>query len=119
LRWAQHSLNNHRVDRDLSLFGVDAEIREACKQIVIEAVNRLVTSQHLLAGLIMPFRLRAECVHETAEFVRALEPNMIAHLPFLGWRASLSDEQWADWGALEDNAWAAVVKRDFGMDVAL
>ena len=40
-------------------------------------------------------------------------------LPFLGWRASLNDEQWADWGALDDNAWVAVVKRDFGMDVAL
>ena len=39
--------------------------------------------------------------------------------PFLGWRASLNDEQWADWGALDDNAWVAVVKRDFGMDVAL
>jgi NAD(P)-dependent dehydrogenase (short-subunit alcohol dehydrogenase family) len=40
-------------------------------------------------------------------------------LPFLGWRASLTDEQWADWGALDDNAWVAVVKRDFGLDVAL
>jgi NAD(P)-dependent dehydrogenase (short-subunit alcohol dehydrogenase family) len=40
-------------------------------------------------------------------------------LPFLGWRASLSDEQWADWGALDDDAWVAVVKRDFGLDVTL
>jgi NAD(P)-dependent dehydrogenase (short-subunit alcohol dehydrogenase family) len=39
--------------------------------------------------------------------------------PFLGWRASLNDEQWADWGALDDNAWAAAVKRDFGMEVTL
>ena len=39
--------------------------------------------------------------------------------PFLGWRASLSDEQWVDWGALDDNAWVAVVKRDFGLDVTL
>ena len=28
---------------------------------------------------------------------------------FLGWRASLSDEQWVDWGALDDDDWAAVV----------
>jgi NAD(P)-dependent dehydrogenase (short-subunit alcohol dehydrogenase family) len=40
-------------------------------------------------------------------------------LPFLGWRASLSDEQWANWGALDDDAWVAVVKRDFGLDVTL
>jgi NAD(P)-dependent dehydrogenase (short-subunit alcohol dehydrogenase family) len=39
--------------------------------------------------------------------------------PFLGWRASLTDEQWVDWGALDDKAWVDVVKRDFGMDVIL
>lgn len=39
--------------------------------------------------------------------------------PFLGWRASMTDEQWADWGALDDASWAAVIKRDFGMDVRL
>jgi NAD(P)-dependent dehydrogenase (short-subunit alcohol dehydrogenase family) len=39
--------------------------------------------------------------------------------PFMGWRASMSDEQWADWGALEDHAWMAAMKRDFGMDLTL
>ncbi|MGA7238407.1 MAG: SDR family oxidoreductase [Bryobacteraceae bacterium] len=39
--------------------------------------------------------------------------------PFLGWRASLTDEQWVDWGALDEKAWVAAVKRDFGMDVVL
>ncbi len=39
--------------------------------------------------------------------------------PFLGWRASLTDEQWADWGAMDDKAWVTVVKRDFGLDVTL
>jgi hypothetical protein len=39
--------------------------------------------------------------------------------PFLGWRASLTDEQFVDWGALEDAAWVNAIKRDFGMDVAL
>jgi NAD(P)-dependent dehydrogenase (short-subunit alcohol dehydrogenase family) len=36
--------------------------------------------------------------------------------PFLQWRASLSDEAWVEWGALEDDAWYARVKADFGMD---
>lgn len=36
--------------------------------------------------------------------------------PFLQWRASLSDEAWVEWGALDDDAWFARVKADFGMD---
>jgi NAD(P)-dependent dehydrogenase (short-subunit alcohol dehydrogenase family) len=36
--------------------------------------------------------------------------------PFLGWRASMSDEQWVDWGALDDDAWYARILRDFGFD---
>jgi NAD(P)-dependent dehydrogenase (short-subunit alcohol dehydrogenase family) len=36
--------------------------------------------------------------------------------PFLGWRQSMSDEQWIDLGALEDNAWYDRVKADFGID---
>jgi len=39
--------------------------------------------------------------------------------PFLAWRSSLNDEQWTDWGALDDANWAAVVKRDFGINVEL
>ena len=36
--------------------------------------------------------------------------------PFLDWRASMTDEEWADWGALDDNAWYERVSRDFGLD---
>ena len=39
--------------------------------------------------------------------------------PFLGWRASMSDEQWVDWAAVTDEEWVARVKRDFGLDVQL
>ena len=31
-------------------------------------------------------------------------------------RASLSDEAWVEWGALDDDAWYARLKADFGMD---
>ena len=24
---------------------------------------------------------------------------------FLGWREAMGDEEWVDWGALEDDAW--------------
>lgn len=37
-------------------------------------------------------------------------------LPFLGWRKAMSDEEWVAWGALDDDAWYARVKADFGLD---
>lgn len=36
--------------------------------------------------------------------------------PFMQWRAALSDEAWVEWGALDDDAWYARVKADFGID---
>ena len=36
--------------------------------------------------------------------------------PFLAWRASMSDEQWVAWGALDDASWYAAVERDFGLN---
>jgi NAD(P)-dependent dehydrogenase (short-subunit alcohol dehydrogenase family) len=35
---------------------------------------------------------------------------------FLGWRASLNDEQWVEWGALPDEAWYDRIANDFGLD---
>ena len=36
--------------------------------------------------------------------------------PFLAWRASMSDEQWVDWNAQEDDAWYDAVQQTFGLD---
>jgi NAD(P)-dependent dehydrogenase (short-subunit alcohol dehydrogenase family) len=35
---------------------------------------------------------------------------------FLGWRASMTDEDWVNWGALDDKAWYERVQKDFGLD---
>jgi hypothetical protein len=35
---------------------------------------------------------------------------------FLVWRASLSDDQWIEWGALPEDVWYERVKMDFGLD---
>jgi NAD(P)-dependent dehydrogenase (short-subunit alcohol dehydrogenase family) len=40
-------------------------------------------------------------------------------LPFLGWRASMTDEQWVDFGALTDEQWVAAVRQTFGLNVKL
>ena len=36
--------------------------------------------------------------------------------PFLAWRQAMSDEEWVAFGALDDDAWYARVKADFGID---
>ena len=36
--------------------------------------------------------------------------------PFLDWRKSMTDEQWVEWGALDDDAWYERVRADFGLD---
>jgi NAD(P)-dependent dehydrogenase (short-subunit alcohol dehydrogenase family) len=39
--------------------------------------------------------------------------------PVLGWRRSMSDEMWVQWGAQGDSDWLRAVKADFGMDLKL
>ncbi len=37
----------------------------------------------------------------------------------LGWRRSMSDEEWVAFGALDNRAWSERVSRDFGLDIQL
>lgn len=39
--------------------------------------------------------------------------------PFLQWRASMTDEQFVDWGAADDETWYENVERDFGLNARL
>lgn len=36
--------------------------------------------------------------------------------PFIQWRASMSDEQWVDWNAANDEDWYKSVEQDFGLN---
>lgn len=36
--------------------------------------------------------------------------------PFLEWRASMTDEEWVDWNAANDEDWYNAVERDFGLN---
>ena len=36
--------------------------------------------------------------------------------PFIAWRASMSDEQWVDWNAANDEEWYKSVEQDFGLN---
>jgi NAD(P)-dependent dehydrogenase (short-subunit alcohol dehydrogenase family) len=37
-------------------------------------------------------------------------------VPFLTWRKAMTDEEWVAWGSLDDDAWYARVKAEFGID---
>jgi NAD(P)-dependent dehydrogenase (short-subunit alcohol dehydrogenase family) len=39
--------------------------------------------------------------------------------PFLGWRGSMNDEKWIQWGSQDNAHWTKAVKADFGMDLKL
>jgi NAD(P)-dependent dehydrogenase (short-subunit alcohol dehydrogenase family) len=61
----------------------------------------------------------------TAEVVRNIIESgtwQLRHLsgpdaaPFVGWRASMTDEQWVEWNAMDDKSWYEAVQRDFGLD---
>lgn len=49
----------------------------------------------------------------TLKFRHPVGPDAEA---FLGWRASLNDEEWVEWGSLPDEAWYERVGKDFGLD---
>jgi len=36
--------------------------------------------------------------------------------PFIAWRASMTDEQWVDWNAVNDEDWYNSVEKDFGLN---
>ena len=36
--------------------------------------------------------------------------------PFIAWRAYMSDEQWVDWNAANDEDWYKSVEQDFGLN---
>jgi NAD(P)-dependent dehydrogenase (short-subunit alcohol dehydrogenase family) len=37
-------------------------------------------------------------------------------IPFLNWRSAMSDEEWVDWNAQDDEKWYEQVQRDFGLN---
>jgi NAD(P)-dependent dehydrogenase (short-subunit alcohol dehydrogenase family) len=38
---------------------------------------------------------------------------------FLAWRASMSDEQWVEWGAISDEQWVEYMRQNFHLNVSL
>ncbi len=50
---------------------------------------------------------------ETWQLRHPVGPDSI---PYLQWRASMTDEEWVDWNAANDDDWYQAVERDFGLN---
>jgi NAD(P)-dependent dehydrogenase (short-subunit alcohol dehydrogenase family) len=59
-------------------------------------------------------KIREIIESDTCQLRHAVGPDAQA---FLDWRASMTDEEWVNWGALEDDAWYERFRKDFGIDV--
>lgn len=66
------------------------------------------TSPSLVAETIIHFAQSG-----TWELRHPVGPDAI---PFLDWRASMTDEQWVDWNAAPDEEWYKAVQESFGLD---
>ena len=64
------------------------------------------------APLVVAAKIRAVIESGTWQLRHPVGANAA---PFLGWRASMSDEQFADWGALDDDEWYVRVEQEFGL----
>jgi hypothetical protein len=58
-------------------------------------------------------KIREIIESETWQFRHPIGPDAA---PFLGWRGAMTDEDWVNWAALDDNAWYERVQRDFNLD---
>lgn len=58
-------------------------------------------------------KVREIAASETWQLRHLVGPDAAA---FLAWRQAMSDEAWVDFWALDDDAWYARIKSDFGMD---
>ena len=98
---------------------------DMAKDISHEGKNSSYPHSHRFGGLFKASlknpteaTLVADKIFEVAEndtwiFRHPVGPDAI---PFLEWRKSLTDEEWIDWHAMEDDAWYEAVQTNFGLD---
>ena len=70
-----------------------------------------------LANPIPPETTAAVIRHILESGTRQLRhPSGPDAVPFIGWRAAMTDEQWVDWNAQDDETWYEKVQSDFGLN---
>ncbi len=72
--------------------------------------------QNPTSPLLVGQKIRDIIESDTWQLRHPIGPDAV---PFLQWRASMTDEQWVDWGAADDTTWYQSVERDFGLNARL
>lgn len=98
---------------------------DMARAITAEQDTSLYPHGHRTAGLFAASLMTPTGPEVVADKIRDIVESDSARLrypvgpdaePFLAWRASMTDEEWVDWGATDDQSWYASVERDFGLD---
>jgi NAD(P)-dependent dehydrogenase (short-subunit alcohol dehydrogenase family) len=101
---------------------------EMANAITVEAEGSRYPHSHRLAGMFAAALKTPTEPELVAEAIRGIIESDAPRFrnpvgpdaePFLAWRASMTDQQWVDWGATDDESWYASVQRDFGLDARL
>ena len=76
---------------------------------------------HASLGHPTPASVVAEVIRDVIESgtAKLRHPAGPDAAPFLGWRAAMTDEQWIEFNALDDEGFRAAVRRDFGLEIDL
>ena len=87
--------------------------------------NSIYPNSRRIAGLFAESLKTPRQASQVADKILEIAENEIWQLrhpvgpdaePFLGWRASMTDEQWIDWNSANDEDYYNAVERDFGMN---
>lgn len=71
--------------------------------------------EHPVSPYVVGDKIREIVEGQSRQLRHPVGPDAVG---FLQWRAAMADEDWVDWGAIEDDeAWCARVQKDFGLDV--
>jgi len=75
----------------------------------------LSSLEHPVSPYVVGEKIREIVEGESRQLRYPVGPDAMG---FLQWRSAMTDEEWVDWGAVEDDeAWCARVQKDFGLDV--
>ena len=72
--------------------------------------------QHPVSATLVADKIVEVATSGTWQLRHPVGPDAI---PFLGWRASMSDEQWVDWNAVGDEEWYNAVQNTFGLNARM
>ena len=93
---------SHRESPALTIFSA----AQSCRHVPCRPVESYCSGNHR----------RDHTQYRRERHVATAPPFWCGSGPFLGWRAAMTDEQWVDWSAQDDETWYEQVQRDFGLN---